>query len=145
MAKKRGHTGELKLGQTSNLTQLDERFRNIPPFTGLKLFRHYSKVVQWTGNEQKAIVKQLIATATLLLIQDAPETIHYTHAILDFTMLAQYPSHNDETLSYTDHALYRFDKTKIAFENHRPIDAKLFRPTFNYPKFHAMTYFVKCI
>ena len=45
MAKKRGHTGELKLGQTSNLTQLDERFRNIPPFTGLKLFRHYSKVV----------------------------------------------------------------------------------------------------
>ena len=58
----------MKLGQTSNLTQLDERFWNIPPFTGLKLFRHYSKVVEWTGNEQKAMVKQLIAAATLLLI-----------------------------------------------------------------------------
>ena len=45
MDKKRGYTGELKLGQTSNLTQLDERFRNIPLFTGLKLFKHYSKVV----------------------------------------------------------------------------------------------------
>ena len=45
MAKK-GHTGELKLGQTSNLIQLDERFRNIFPFIGLKLFRHYSKIVQ---------------------------------------------------------------------------------------------------
>ncbi len=46
IAKKRGHTGELKLRQISNLTQLDGRFRNIPPFTGLKLFGHYSKVVQ---------------------------------------------------------------------------------------------------
>ena len=91
------------------------------------------------------MVKQLIAAATPLLIQDAPETIHCARAILDFTMLAQYPSHNNETLSYIDHALYRLDKTKIAFENHRPIDAKLFRPTFNYPKFHAMTHFVKCI
>ena len=44
-----------------------------------------------------------------------------------------------------DHALYRLDKTKIAFENHCPIDAKLFRPTFNYPKFYAMIHFVKCI
>ncbi len=60
-------------------------------------------------------------------------------------MLAQYPLHNDETISYMEHALYRLDKTKIAFENHCPINAKLFRPTFNYPKFHAMTYFVKCI
>ncbi len=88
IAKKREHTEELKLGQTSNLTQLDERFRNIPPFTGLKLFGHYSKVVQWSGNEQKAMVKQLIASATPLLIQDTPEIIHCARAILDFTMLA---------------------------------------------------------
>ncbi len=60
-------------------------------------------------------------------------------------MLAQYPSHNDEKLFYMEHALYRLDKTKIIFENHRPIDAKLFRPTFNYPKFHAIIHFVKCI
>ncbi len=44
-----------------------------------------------------------------------------------------------------EHALYRLDKTKIAFENHYLIDTKLFQPTFNYPKFHAMTYFVKYI
>ncbi len=135
----------MKLEQTSNLTQLEERFRNIPPFTGLKLFGHYSKVVPWSGNEQKAMVKQLIATTTILLIQDTPETIHCPCAILNFTMLAQYPSHDDETLSYIEHALYRLDKTKIAFDNHRPIDAKLFQPTFNYPKFHTMTYFVQCI
>ena len=60
-------------------------------------------------------------------------------------MLAQYPLHNNETLSYMEHGLYRLDKTKIAYKNHCPINVKLFRPTFNYPKFHAMTHFVQCI
>ena len=59
-------------------------------------------------------------------------------------MLGLYLSHNNETLSYMDHALYKLDKTKIAFENHWPIDAK-FRPAFFYPKFHTIIYFVKCI
>ena len=43
-----------------------------------------------------------------------------------------------------EHALYRLNKTKIAFENYCPIDAKLFQPTFDYPKFHAMIHIVKC-
>ena len=59
-------------------------------------------------------------------MQDVPEIINCARAIFDFTMLAQYPSHNDETLFYIEHALYRLDKIKIAFENHCPIDAKLF-------------------
>ncbi len=91
------------------------------------------------------MVKKLIAVATLLLIKDVLETIYCARAILDFTMLAQYLLHDNETLSHIEHALYRLDKTKIAFENHCLIDAKLFKPTFNYPKFHAMTHFVKCI
>ena len=44
-----------------------------------------------------------------------------------------------------EHALYRLEKTKIAFEHHRPIDLKLCRPTFNYPKFHTVTHFAQCI
>ena len=91
------------------------------------------------------MVKQLVVAATLLLIQNTPEAIQCARAILDFTMLAQYVSHDDETLRYMEHALYRLEKTKIAFEHHRPIDAKLCRPTFNYPKFHATSHFVQCI
>ena len=41
-------------------------------------------------------------------------------------MLTQYLLHDNETLSYIEYALYRLDKTKIAFENYCPIDAKLF-------------------
>ena len=145
MAKKRGHTGELKLEQISNLTQLDECFWKIPPFIFLKKFKHYSKVVQWTGNEQKVMVQQLIAAATLLLMHNALKAIYCARAILDFTILAQYQLHDNETLFYMEHALYKLDKIKIAFENHRLINIKLFQPTFNYPKFHTMTYFVQCI
>lgn len=60
-------------------------------------------------------------------------------------MLAQYLLHNDKTLLYIDYTLYRLDKTRITFKNHCPIDAKLSQTNFNYPKFHAMTHFVKCI
>ena len=43
------------------------------------------------------------------------------------------------------HALYILYNKKIVFENHCPIHAKLFRPTFNYQKFYTITYFIKCI
>ena len=87
------------------------------------------------------MVKQLIVATIPLLIQNAPEVIQYAQAILDFTMLAQYVSDDNETLRYIEHALYRLEKTKIAFEHYRPMNSKLCRPMFNYPKFHAVTYF----
>ena len=60
-------------------------------------------------------------------------------------MLAQYVLHDKEMLHYMKHALYRLEKTKIAFEQHWPIDSKLCQPTFNYPKFHAISHFVQSI
>ncbi len=44
-----------------------------------------------------------------------------------------------------EHVLYRLEKTKIAFEHHLPIDPKLYRPAFNYPKFYGISHFVQCI
>ncbi len=88
------------------------------------------------------MIEQLIVAAMLLLIYDALETIQYTQAILDFTMLAQYVLYDKETLRYMEHALYRLKKTKIVFEKYWPINSKLCRPTFNYPKFHVISHFV---
>ena len=62
------------------------------------------------------MVKQQFVAATLLLIHDALEIIQYTWAILDYTMLTQYVSYDKETLFYMEHAFYRLEKTKIAFE-----------------------------
>lgn len=64
--------------------------------------------------------------ATFVIIQDASETIYYTYIIFDCTILTQYSLHNNKTLLYMEHALYRLDKTKIAFDNHCLINAKLF-------------------
>ena len=71
------------------------------------------------------MVKQLIVAATPLLIHNTPEALQCTRAILDFIIPAQYVLHYKETLRYIEHALYRLQKTKIAFEQHRPIDSKL--------------------
>lgn len=60
-------------------------------------------------------------------------------------MLAESLLYDNEILFYIHHFLYKLEKIKIAFENHYPIDTKLFRKTFNHTKFHAMTYFDKYI
>ena len=60
-------------------------------------------------------------------------------------MLAQYISYNDDMLWYIEPALYRLEKTKITFKHHQPIDLKLCRPLFNYPKFYKVTNFAQCI
>ena len=57
-------------------------------------------------------------------------------------MLAQYPLHNNKTLSYIEYTLIKLEKTKIAFENYHLINIKLFQLSFNYPKFYAITHFL---
>ena len=91
------------------------------------------------------MVKQLVVAAMLLLIYDTSEAIQCAQAIFDFTRLAQYVLYDNETLRYMEHALYRVENTKIVFEHQQPIDSKLYLPTFNYPKFYAISHFVQCI
>lgn len=81
----------------------------------------------------------------VLLIHDTLEAIQSTWAILNSTMLVYYVSHDNKMLWYMEHVLYRLEKMKIAFEDHRAINPKLCQPTFNYPKFHAISHFVQCI
>jgi hypothetical protein len=45
--KRQGRT----IKESSESIQLDEHFRCVPPFTGLKRFSHFSEVKQWTGVE----------------------------------------------------------------------------------------------
>jgi len=78
--------------------QLDARFRAVPHYTGLKHFGHFSHVQQWTGDEQKAVLRILIPVVTPLLLQKAPDTLAYARAIADFVTIVQYRSHDEETV-----------------------------------------------
>jgi hypothetical protein len=131
--------------ESSGSVQLDERFRCVPPFTGLKRFACFSKVKQWTGVEQRAMIRQLIPVIAPLLSTKVPGAMHCARAIIDFILLAQYKTHNDETLRYLDHALYRIDKTKVVFKQFRPVDKVTAEGHFNFPKFHAMTHYTSFI
>src|SRR5580692_2595653 len=66
--KRQGRT----IKESSGSIQLDERFRCVPAFTGLKRFSRFSDVKQWTGVEQKTIIRQLIPVITPLLSTKEP-------------------------------------------------------------------------
>ena len=70
---------------------------------------------------------------------------HYARAIVDFILLVQYKTHDNETLRYLEQALYRIDRTKAVFKQFRPIDKTTDEGHFNFPKFHAMTHYISCI
>src|SRR6266436_1200354 len=139
--KRQGRT----IKESSGSIQLDERFRCVPHFTGLKRFSRFSEVKQWTGVEQKAIIRQLIPVIAPLLSTKEPGAMHCARAIVDFILLAQYKTHDDETLRYLEQALYRIDRTKVVFKQFRPIDKATDEGHFNFPKFHAMTHYSSCI
>jgi hypothetical protein len=139
--KRQGRT----IKESSGLDQLDERFRSVPAFTGLKRFSRFSDIKQWTSVEQKAIIRQLIPVITSLLSTKEPGAMYCARAIVDFIFLAQYKTHDDETLEYLDHALYRIDKTKAVFKQFRPVDKATDEGHFNFPKFHAMTHYTSSI
>jgi Plavaka transposase len=125
-------------------SQIDQRFMEIPQYPGLKVFHDtpFSQISQWTGDEQKSILKQLIPALAPLLTSKAPYAMHFARATLDFVTMAQYRTHDEETLRYMEHALYRIDKLKGVFQGFRPRAKDSDEGHFNFPKFHAMTHFM---
>jgi hypothetical protein len=60
-------------------------------------------------------------------------------ALLDFVYLAQYPSHDDDTLEYMESAL-------TLFHDHKEVFVALgIREHFNVPKFHSLLHYMECI
>jgi hypothetical protein len=126
--------------------RIDDRFKNLPPFPGLKHFSRYSSISQWTGEEQKAIVRTLLVTI-LPLMKQHTEALLYIRAVLDFVTAAQFSLHSDETLSFMEAALQRMDILNNAFRKVRLGKRKREGDVghFNFPKYHALSHFVGCV
>lgn len=116
---------------------IDDRFRSIPTFSKLKLFPSYSTVTQWSGVEQKALLRQVIPALAPLL---PTKMIQFMRAVVDFTLHAQYFSHDAETLSWMEAAIKRIDILKQGFQ-----DYTAFNTGFNIPKLHAITHYLMMI
>ncbi len=60
-------------------------------------------------------------------------------------MLAQYTSHDEDTLKYMQHALFWWNKLKKVFQHLRSLDTDTQQRHFNILKFHAMIHYANFI
>ncbi|KAH5483921.1 hypothetical protein HBI29_242430 [Parastagonospora nodorum] len=82
--------------------------------------------------KQKAIIQQLIAVVSLLFVLKAPFALHFIRAVCDLVILAQYKSHNEDTLAYIQGALERMNVFKEEFRVYRRTLGE--EKNFNYSK-----------
>ncbi|KAH5721625.1 hypothetical protein HBI17_254650 [Parastagonospora nodorum] len=106
--------------QESSSTQLNERFRQVMHSTGLKRF-----------NNKRAFT-ELIAVVSPLFISKAPFALHFIRAVCDLVTLAQYKSHDEDTLAYIQGALERINVFKKEFRVYQRTLGE--EKNFNYPK-----------
>lgn len=119
--------------------EFDARLQSLPPAFGVRHFAGgISSLKQVTGPERKQLGKVLLAC--LAASGRVPkEVIMACRAILDFIYLAQYPSHDEDTLSYLQDALDAWHANKFIF-------VKLqIRSAFNIPKFHSLIHYISAI
>ena len=73
--------------ESPGLVQLDARFELVPRFPGLRHFNHFSHVQQWTGNEERDLLRIIIPVIILLLLPKALHALAYARVLIDFITL----------------------------------------------------------
>jgi hypothetical protein len=117
--------------------ELDARICRLPPCSGIRHFEDgISGLSQLTGGEWKNIAKVLIGCLIGLV---SKKVLLVCRSLLDFIYLAQYPSHDDETLKFLENALKVFNDNRDIFCNLGQ------RDHFNIPKFHSLLHYVSSI
>lgn len=129
---------------------IDQRFASVLAYAKIRRFEHLSSRTQWTGREQKSILRQVMPVFTPIL-QDigAIDAIRFLRAVVDFILLAMYESHDDDTLRYLQLALFRMNQCKEVFRKFRPSKAASADCEevghFNFPKWHSIVHYVDLI
>ncbi len=127
------------IADTTHDVQLNQRFRVVLSYSELRRFHDFLFVKQWIDVKQKTIVHQLIAIITSLLIRKASDALYCAWALMNFMMMIQYQSHNDESLRYMNNAIYRINVLKEVFKQFQHDE------NFNYLKFHVISHYMNFI
>ena len=139
-ASKRNTRDNRTFHESSGLVQLDARFAAIPRYPGLKHFNSFSHITQWTGSEEKDLVRIIVPVLAPLLTTRAPDALQYIRALVDFMIIANYRTHDEATIGYLEQALYRIEQTREAFAAYRPTDKDV-NAHWNTPKFHSLSHY----
>ncbi|KZV78679.1 hypothetical protein EXIGLDRAFT_633458, partial [Exidia glandulosa HHB12029] len=117
--------------------ELDARFKRSPLAHGLRHFQSgISSLQRVSGEEHRAIAKQLVGCLAGVPEKDAVRAARY---LLDFTYIAQYACHSDDTLKMLDTALAEFHKYKDVFLNTGATES------LDLPKLHSLVHYSSSI
>ena len=111
------------LKKHSRQQAFDDAWKALPPYPGFFAPKKaYREVTQWQGKEMRNLGRCLLGVLAVALRQpDSTQAQHFKRALtcvgslLDFTMMAQYRSHTDETIQYMENYANRFHETKDIF------------------------------
>ncbi|KAJ3831946.1 hypothetical protein F5878DRAFT_548876 [Lentinula raphanica] len=117
--------------------ELDERISKLPQTPGVRHFaKGISNLAQMSGTERKHIARILLGC---LVGKMEAKGITACRSLLHFIQLAQYPSHDEDTLRYMTNELKTWHANRDYFI------AQGARQQFNIPKFHTLLHYVDSI
>ncbi|KAL0568043.1 hypothetical protein V5O48_013944 [Marasmius crinis-equi] len=118
--------------------ELDRRVQCLPAAMGVRHFRKgWSALSQISGSEWKHMARILLAC---LIGSTMPsKAIRACRGILDFIYLAQYATHDEDTLAKMQASLDTWEENREAFVESGT------RDDFNIPKFHSLVHYIDMI
>ncbi|KAF5347871.1 hypothetical protein D9757_014942 [Collybiopsis confluens] len=117
--------------------ELDKRASALPPTFGVRHFKKgISQLSQVTGSERKQMAQILLSC---LIGKIHTKGIIACRSLLHFAYLAQYHSHEHDTLEYMKADLKTWHRYRSYFI------AQGTREAFNIPKFHALLHYIESI
>ncbi len=136
---------QLHINYAFNVTQLNKWFYNVFAFIEFKIFTKYNIIKQWMTLNKRIMIYQILSIITSLLTHESSAMMHCTQAMINFIMLAQYTSHDEDIFKYMQHALFQWNKLKKVFWHLWSLDTDTQQKHFNILKFHAMTHYANFI
>lgn len=117
--------------------ELDARIRSLPQMTGVRHFKTgISALSQISGTERKNMAKILLCAVADVMPSRGVKAVK---AFLDFLYLAQYSTHDDDTLKYLRAALKEFHQYADFFITMGC------RDHLNLPKLHSLIHYIESI
>ena len=101
----------------------DNAWKEIPPDPGFSVPKTaYRDITQWQGKEMRNLGRCISALLASALrnpdssqYQDFQSALKCVSAVVDFTLMAQYRCHSQDTLSYMESYVQTFHRTKLIF------------------------------
>jgi hypothetical protein len=138
--------GTKRLTYQEVLKRIDTRIQLAPCFPKFEVIKKpYSTITQKSGKEMKAISRILVPVMAPLVTPICKTSMMFIRAFCDFLTVAQYRSHDDDTLEYLQQYLRIMNSCKAPLVDAIDVDNSSGKKSLNFPKWHAITHVAESI